>query len=347
MLSRHSCTQQRATYVHEAKSLASRALCLTAVLLMNILEVNGIEVKFRYIKWTITERKAQCCQQACVSKSCIQVSIFRLRHEDAVVLLKHVENPNGASPAGEGVGNIIAGTGTKWLDYNFGGHGSQVGQSVLISDSGAGSAYTFDSYEWYTANDNEGRDPKTWTLHGSDDRNHWFLLHEVTGYSGTSVRGTLVKRFYITSGRPTTTATASTTPHGTGSHTGTTSPSRTHSSSATWSNTRTSTLTPTTATATTTPGSTGSHTATTSPSRAHTSSAIWSNTRTSTLMPTPTSSYTKTVTGTVTRTATSSLTTTSSKTSISTSTGTHSTSNRSVVRYRRIVSPQRGKRVTF
>ena len=46
-------------------------------------------------------------------------------------------------------------------------------------------------YRWYTANDFEERDPRSWRLFGSDDEANWVLVDKVEDFEATSDRKAL------------------------------------------------------------------------------------------------------------------------------------------------------------
>lgn len=144
---------------------------------------------FRYIKWTITARRA--------SANSIQVSEFRVRNSGSPVAWNGsavATNPAGNNPPGELPQYAIDGdtTSTKWLDFYFGTNG----QSVLEVDNTTD--ISFDSYEWFTANDSDERDPISWTVHGSANGTDWTLLDTRSGETITTSRNVSAGIFTIT-----------------------------------------------------------------------------------------------------------------------------------------------------
>lgn len=98
-----------------------------------------------------------------------------------------ITNPSGSNPVGEEVAKLIDGSvDTKWLDFNI----FINNYADAIMDFG--SQKTFNGYKWATANDEEGRDPKTWTVAGSNNGSTWVTLHTVTGFVATSSRKTYI-----------------------------------------------------------------------------------------------------------------------------------------------------------
>lgn len=136
-------------------------------------------LSYRYIRWFITDIKSFSTENN------IQVSEFELRNNGVGISMSGatVTNPSGSNPGSEGPSNLKDGnTSTKWLDFNF----KTTPSSTLIFDMG--SATVFNGYRWATANDTEARDPKSWTISGSNDGTNYTTLHTVTGFTATSTR---------------------------------------------------------------------------------------------------------------------------------------------------------------
>ena len=70
---------------------------------------------------------------------------------------------------------------TKGLDLNF-----VTNLNVTNFIFQFSSAKSFNGYRWATANDEEGRDPKSWTIAGSNNGSTWTTLHTVTNFSQTN-----------------------------------------------------------------------------------------------------------------------------------------------------------------
>eukprot|EP01138_Halocafeteria_seosinensis_P015657 gb/GECG01015978.1/.p1 GENE.gb/GECG01015978.1/~~gb/GECG01015978.1/.p1 ORF type:complete len:660 (+),score=63.80 gb/GECG01015978.1/:1-1980(+) len=268
-------------------------LSLALILLGGITGGTGVEVNFRYIKWNITERRSGVDLGAgCILGACVQASIFRLRHQNHEISLHSFENPGGSNHAGEGPSNLASYASTKWVDENFGTLGSANGESIIIAEAGDGPTHKFDSYEWYTANDFAGRDPKSWTLHGSDDEETWVLLDSIRGFVSPTARYTRAGTFPLTTGRPT----PSRTPTGT-SASNSASSSRTRTSTNSVSPSSSSSVTPSytssrsanpSGSATSSPSNTGNPT----PTRTRSSTATGSTTPGKTSTPTNSASAT-------------------------------------------------------
>eukprot|EP01091_Cochliopodium_minus_P008967 TRINITY_DN211_c0_g1_i2.p1 TRINITY_DN211_c0_g1~~TRINITY_DN211_c0_g1_i2.p1 ORF type:complete len:382 (+),score=102.27 TRINITY_DN211_c0_g1_i2:29-1174(+) len=101
--------------------------------------------------------------------------------------------PTGGSPASESVNKVDDDNpATKFLSYDG------AGKSIVLD---FGSARSFTSYRWYTANDAIRRDMISWKLMGSNDNNIWIDIDTKTGESGYTVptaRNTIVGPFSFT-----------------------------------------------------------------------------------------------------------------------------------------------------
>ena len=97
-----------------------------------------------------------------------------------------VTNPNGNNPVGEEPSKLVDNNlTTKGLDLNFVSNGNVTNFIFQFT-----SAKAFNGYRWATANDEEGRDPKSWTIAGSNNGTTWTTLHTVSGFSATATRNT-------------------------------------------------------------------------------------------------------------------------------------------------------------
>lgn len=135
---------------------------------------------YRYIKWIITDLKNFSTANS------VQVSEFVLQNNGVDISMSGstVTNPGGNNPVSEGPSNLKDGnTSTKLLDFNI---KSSPFTSTIIFDMG--STTTFNGYRWATANDAEERDPKSWTISGSNDGTNYNTLHTVTGFTATVTR---------------------------------------------------------------------------------------------------------------------------------------------------------------
>lgn len=100
-------------------------------------------------------------------------------------------------------GNIVGNTNQKSADwYNL--LNTTLGTVTIganaVTRSGTGGdtggdfdqTYGYNGYIWATANDVEGRDPKRWSIEGSNDQNRWVTLDFVSDLTVTSSRNTYV-----------------------------------------------------------------------------------------------------------------------------------------------------------
>lgn len=93
--------------------------------------------------------------------------------ELVVNLTVSIEN-NGGPTAGEGSPKLIDGDlDSKFLIQSF-------DPSFYIQEE-YDSAYRIDAYTLTSANDADGRDPKDWTIQGSNDASAWTILNTQTG----------------------------------------------------------------------------------------------------------------------------------------------------------------------
>lgn len=135
-----------------------------------------------YYRWQITQAKTTPPQANCVQAS---EFVFRLNGVDQSMSGVTVTNPSGNNPVGEGPGNLVDGSvALKALDLNFVSNGLT---NFIFQFS---SAKAFNGYRWATANDEESRDPKSWTIAGSNNGTSWTTLHTVTNFTATTTRNT-------------------------------------------------------------------------------------------------------------------------------------------------------------
>ena len=137
---------------------------------------------YTYYRWQITEAKTMP-----PVANCVQASEFRftLNGVDyASMSSATVTNPSGSNPVGEEPPKLVDNnTATKGLDLNFVTNGNVTNFIFQFS-----SAVGFNGYRWATANDEESRDPKSWTIAGSNDGSTWTTLHTVSGFTATTTR---------------------------------------------------------------------------------------------------------------------------------------------------------------
>jgi hypothetical protein len=138
---------------------------------------------YTYYRWQITNSKIYPPNANCVQAS---EFVFQLNGVDQSMAGVTVTNPNGNNPVGETAPNLVDGNlNTKALDLNFVTNGNVTNFIFQFS-----TAKSFNGYRWATANDEEGRDPKSWTIAGSNDGTNWTTLHTVSNFTATTARFT-------------------------------------------------------------------------------------------------------------------------------------------------------------
>lgn len=138
---------------------------------------------FVYYRWQITNSKIYPPNANCVQAS---EFVFQLNGVDQSMTGVTVTNPSGNNPVGEEPPKLVDGLlTTKALDLNFVSNGNVTNFIFQFSSTKA-----FNGYRWATANDEEGRDPKSWTIAGSNDGTNWTTLHTVTNFTATTARQT-------------------------------------------------------------------------------------------------------------------------------------------------------------
>ena len=138
---------------------------------------------FTYYRWQITQTKttppdANCTQAA--------EFVFQIGGVDQSMAGVTVTNPGGSNPVGETPPNLVDNNlTTKALDLNFVTNGNITNFIFQFSIAKA-----FTGYRWATANDLESRDPKSWTVAGSNDGTNWTTLSTVSNFTATATRQT-------------------------------------------------------------------------------------------------------------------------------------------------------------
>ena len=136
---------------------------------------------YTYYRWQITEAKTMPPNANCVQSA---EFVFRLNGVDQSMVGVTVTNPSGNNPTGEEPSKLIDGNlSTKALDLNFVSNGNVTNFIFQFS-----SAKAFNGYRWATANDEESRDPKSWTIAGSNNGTTWTTLHTVSGFVASTTR---------------------------------------------------------------------------------------------------------------------------------------------------------------
>ncbi len=139
-------------------------------------------VSYTYYRWQITQAK-----ETPPNSDCVQAAefVFQVGGVDQSMAGVTVTNPNGNNPAGETPPNLVDNNlTTKALDLNF------VANGLTNFIFQFGSAKSFNGYRWATANDEESRDPKSWTIAGSNNGTTWTTLSTVSNFTATVARDT-------------------------------------------------------------------------------------------------------------------------------------------------------------
>ena len=138
---------------------------------------------YLYYRWQITEAKTTPPNANCVQSA---EFVFQIGGVDQSMAGVTVTNPGGNNPVGETPPNLVDNNlTTKALDLNFVSNGNVTNFIFQFS-----SAKSFNGYRWATANDEESRDPKSWTIAGSNNGTTWTTLHTVSGFVATTARDT-------------------------------------------------------------------------------------------------------------------------------------------------------------
>jgi hypothetical protein len=153
------------------------------------LRLTSTPIAYKYYKWHITAIRDIGIQ------SYVQLSEFTFLLDSVdtdmslvtISLLNGHTSPNGENAINLKDGNLIS----KFLDYNF-----EDGGTELLFEFPT--AIIFNGYKWGTGNDSDWRDPKSWTLYGSNDNTNWDVLDTVTDFIATVDRATYNTPFSYT-----------------------------------------------------------------------------------------------------------------------------------------------------
>ena len=91
---------------------------------------------------------------------------------------------NGEKPECAVDGNLD----TKWLDFRASAGGNAARRSAVWIQFKFVEPTKILGYRWYTANDDEDRDPRDWRLLGSNDGVNWVVVDKVEDFEATSDR---------------------------------------------------------------------------------------------------------------------------------------------------------------
>jgi hypothetical protein len=155
---------------------------MNSFLLNSLNKISIVEPgNYRYYRWNIIN--------VLVSGNAVQSAefVFQINGVDQSMSGITISNPGGSNPLGEEPPKLIDNNlNTKWLDFNI----RTNGYSNIIFDFGAGQMRKFNGYRWATANDNNGRDSKSWIVAGSNNGVNWTTLSTVTNFVPTINRNT-------------------------------------------------------------------------------------------------------------------------------------------------------------
>jgi hypothetical protein len=149
-------------------------------------------IAYKYYKWHITEIRT--IGQDFVNLTQVGEFVFLLNGSNQSMSGVTVSLLNGhISPMpNEVVSKLIDGDiYSKFLDLSFANGGTE----VLFEFP---SPIIFNGYKWSTGNDAIWRDPKSWTLYGSNDNTNWDILDIVTDFISIEDRYTFNASFTYT-----------------------------------------------------------------------------------------------------------------------------------------------------
>ncbi len=150
-------------------------------------KLTSIPVAYQYYKWHITGKRSNLFDPN------LQVSEFRFQFNEvdtdaSVVSISLLDGHT--SPSGEEISKLIDGTVfTKFLDFDFLSGGTQILFEFATPQA-------FNGYRWATANDDPDRDPKSWTLYGSNDNYYWDVIDTIDEFDTTTDRYTFITFSY-------------------------------------------------------------------------------------------------------------------------------------------------------
>ena len=146
-------------------------------------------VTYRYVQFKATGLRG--------GQNAVQLAEFAFYNADGQQMyMSAATNPGGDHPPDGAPGNAIDGElSTKWFDGNNGG--------IIIDFSIMGGGRDLQTYTWATADDSPGRDPVSWTLQGSADKQNWVSLDARNGIDITQDRGVWNARWSLSGIAPT------------------------------------------------------------------------------------------------------------------------------------------------
>jgi len=127
---------------------------------------------------------------------CMQLSEFELYGADGKLISPgkfelDFDGSGGDDDFGDGEKPECAVDGnldTKWLDFRASHGGNAARRSAVWIQFKFAEPTKLSGYRWYTANDDEDRDPRDWRLLGSNDGVNWVVVDKVEDFEATSDR---------------------------------------------------------------------------------------------------------------------------------------------------------------
>lgn len=141
---------------------------------------------FKYYRFAVdsTKRPSNCTQISEVELldaygSVIPSAEFQLSFDGGLSNFGKDETPDKA---------IDGDFGTKWLDFRADRNASAARRSAVWLEFKFAAPKRISGYRWYTANDYEERDPRSWRFLGSNDGVTWVVIDKVDNFNATSDR---------------------------------------------------------------------------------------------------------------------------------------------------------------
>ena len=148
--------------------------------------------EYRYLRWIMTQTRG-----ADTFAGAIQVADLVLLYQGATVSWgpsASASNPDGTTfPSETPIKILDYSNQTKWCNTSFGN--TSFGTASIYIDNV--NPLTFDSYYYVTCNDEELRDPVSWTLAVSNDNSTWTILDTRSNVGITSSRQVSTQIFSI------------------------------------------------------------------------------------------------------------------------------------------------------
>ena len=164
----------------------------------------GKGVKELETEWKNQSKQPFRIYRFCVDRTksptdCMQLSEFELLDADGKVIPARkfklgYDDSGGDDDFGDGEKPECAVDGdldTKWLDFRADHDADAERRSAVWIQFTFAEPTKLSGYRWYTANDEEDRDPRGWRLLGSGDGVNWIVVDKVEDFEATSDRNKL------------------------------------------------------------------------------------------------------------------------------------------------------------